>query len=207
MSDFPSEREEQEAICDWMEERNIVFFAPTNETNVRVTRYGFAGRRINQKIGARVGVPDLIIVTPAKNGKPTGLEMKTANGTLADMAEKQLEWKEKMLACGWNHVVGFGADDAERQLICLGYAEPPTEEQAEEKRIKDLVVNARLTAAQKRLLFEIHDNSGKLEVHDIGRMQSAQGLFRRDLAEIDFDCRPRLAWLTPMGCDLVEHLK
>lgn len=76
-------------------------------------------------MGVSAGVPDLIIVPPAKtlgqwtyaHTLPYALELKADRGRLSD-AQKQ--WLEHFKACGWHTAVTYGLTEAIDQLTDWG---------------------------------------------------------------------------------------
>lgn len=49
--------------------------------------------------GMSSGVPDICIMTPASNGLPSFVELKTKRGSLSP---SQKEWRDNLQACGYN---------------------------------------------------------------------------------------------------------
>lgn len=114
----PSEWAEQKVVCKWLTKHHIDFFAPSAEAGgedvdpVRIAQF--------RAIGMRKGLPDLIIVDLADDGRPIVLEMKRTKLGMSSLTPSQKKWREIYLAKGYHHLVGFGAVDAQtkmRQLI------------------------------------------------------------------------------------------
>ena len=113
-----TEHEEQADVVRWLRAHRLVCCAVPN-----------AGRRDPRLAawlraeGMAAGVPDLLIFTPPPgSGVPgTALEMKRAGGKPSDVSPKQRHWLDALEALGWHVLVGYGADNAIRQLGELGY--------------------------------------------------------------------------------------
>ena len=133
-----AEREEQIEVVDWLDEHGIVFFAVPNERNARFSREGyFHGRPVNTKMGARKGVPDLVVVTLAANGRPTAIEMKCSDGSERNLSAEQVEWRRDIREAGWNYVLGLGSDSAIFDLRSMGYGSPIEEGEKDCKGCQD----------------------------------------------------------------------
>ena len=95
-------------------------------------RPGRTGRTLRGQ-GLKPGWPDVLIVTPAADGRPTVLELKRvglrpkrAAPGLPPWAPgcftaEQRRYLERFEAAGWHALVAYGADDAIEQLRGLGY--------------------------------------------------------------------------------------
>lgn len=108
-------------VCKWLDERNIVYFAVPNGYKKSKFQQAQAKRE-----GLKAGVPDIIILTKAKNDTPTALELKKYMGEKHKlpcncMSESQKEWQTIMTQNGFNHVLAHGEDEAIQDLIELGY--------------------------------------------------------------------------------------
>lgn len=119
-SDTPSEYVEQGKVCDWLKAKHVYYAAVPNGAYLSGTGQERGIRwRMLARVGAKPGFPDLVVVLLAPlNGKPTAIEMKRVGGKCS---EEQRYWHALMGECGWNVVIGMGADDAIRQLEALGY--------------------------------------------------------------------------------------
>lgn len=77
--------------------------------------------------GLMPGVPDLYIIDDTNEpnaelvGKPVAIEMKTRNGSLSDVDEKQWKWLLHLGRQGWLCIVTFGYNAAEQALALAGY--------------------------------------------------------------------------------------
>lgn len=71
-----------------------------------------------KRLGVSAGVPDLIIVTPNRCGRPSALELKSERGGLK---AHQREWLERLGACGWSAACTHGLEEARAQLRAWGY--------------------------------------------------------------------------------------
>lgn len=78
--------------------------------------------------GVRAGVPDVLILTPTPQApRGVALELKRANGTLADVGPAQWLWLGRFEAVGMVPIIGFGWRDAVAKLRTLGYTLTATE--------------------------------------------------------------------------------
>ncbi len=116
-----SESVQQYRVVRWLEQRGHIFFAVPNGYKKSVFQQSQAKRE-----GLKAGVPDIIILTKAKNGEPTALEMKKYMGSghrlpCKCIKESQLEWQTTLVGLHWNHVLAHGYDEAINDLIALGY--------------------------------------------------------------------------------------
>jgi len=113
----PRESDEQKIVFQWLEANNIFSWHTPNELG-RSGAWKFSS--ILRAIGKRKGIHDLTIPDPAPaNGKSTALEMKKVGGGKISAEQKIIH--DRMRQCGWNVIIGRGADDAIRQLKELGY--------------------------------------------------------------------------------------
>lgn len=111
----PTEADEQAAFVEYMEFKQIAFFAVPNE-GAREKRFGARLKRG----GLKAGVPDLILVKRAPvDGRPVAVEMKRKSG--GKVSEKQGAFHMTMRANGWYVIVAEGCDRAIEQLEALGY--------------------------------------------------------------------------------------
>ncbi len=103
-SEFGTERKEQARVIAWLEQRGVICFHPANA--------GARNPAVARSQGIRAGVPDIIIVTPPPVGgyRAAAIEMKALAGGAVSMA--QLEWIDKLRACGWAAKVCAGAVEA-----------------------------------------------------------------------------------------------
>ena len=110
----PSEWAEQKVVCKWFTKHGIDFFAPSAEVGgedidpVRMAQF--------RAIGMRKGVPDLIIVDLADDGRPIVLEMKRTKLGMSSLTDSQKKWRDIYIRKGYHHRVGFGAEDAKEKM-------------------------------------------------------------------------------------------
>lgn len=116
--DRPYEWDEQKWVCQWLKRNEVSFFAPAAE---------IAGKdgdenRINafKAIGFKPGVPDLIIVDLAADGRPVVLEMKRTRLTESSLTPAQRVWRKIFPKKGWHHLIGYGHEDAIAKLKAVG---------------------------------------------------------------------------------------
>jgi hypothetical protein len=119
----PTEYQEQAHVCDWLKLHRVIYFAVPNgaflagDAQQRAIRWKMMAR-----IGCKQGVPDLCIVDPPparSDLRAVMVEMKREHG--GRLSDEQKAWAAILGGSGWHVVVGYGADDAIRQLGELGY--------------------------------------------------------------------------------------
>ena len=128
----PSEAVEQERLCEWLNAKNVAFFAVPNG-GLRMKRTAAALKRQ----GVKAGVPDLIIIdhpTMELDGQQikfvgVALELKRQSERPAAPAEDlrdqpfkgaseaQRHWLNKFSQRGWVSMVAYGALDAMLKLV------------------------------------------------------------------------------------------
>jgi len=114
-----SESTQQFRVTKWLDQRNIIYFAVPNGYKKSIYQQSQAKRE-----GLKSGVPDIIILTKAKNGKSTVLEMKRYKkhrGLCNCIKDDQKMWQEIFISHEWNYVLGHGCDEAINDLLALGY--------------------------------------------------------------------------------------
>lgn len=123
----PTEYMEQGRVCDWLRAAQVIYFAVPNgallggSPQQRQVRW-----RQMARVGAKAGVPDLVIASPAPlwpDARGVALEMKRAKG--GTVSPEQEAWHALLRSCGWIVIVGRGADEAIVQLTKLGYGQKP----------------------------------------------------------------------------------
>lgn len=110
---YPLEFDECLELTDWLRDHAIVYVHIPNEG----LRSEITGRRL-RAIGLHSGFPDYLVFRTDAVG--TALEMKRVKGSAKPFNE-QLQWRDRMLALGWDHIFGYGASDAIGKLKGLGY--------------------------------------------------------------------------------------
>jgi hypothetical protein len=115
--EVPTEYQEQRDLCRWLLAAGVPHFAVPNEA--AGGKFDPVRWSMQQAIGGKKGIIDLVLVDLAADGKPVVIEMKRTKG--ANLSDAQRYWAELFPAKGWHHVLAFGADDAIRQLKALGY--------------------------------------------------------------------------------------
>lgn len=116
--EVPTEYQEQAQVCDWLKARKVYYFAVPNGGS---RSSPIEGARL-KRIGAKAGVPDLVIVKPAPKhpeARGVALEMKRKKG--GRLSDEQAYWLELLTQCGWLTFVAHGADEAIVWLEGLGY--------------------------------------------------------------------------------------
>ncbi len=123
----PTEDAEQTTVVAWLEIFGIRFFhvpngeARTAKTDRRGNRYSPAGQRL-KKLGAKPGVPDIVIIDPPPrypDSPGTVVEMKRTKGSKTTDDQKQ--WLADFGERGWQTAICKGADVAIDYLTGLGY--------------------------------------------------------------------------------------
>ncbi len=109
----PLEHDECLDLVQWLCEQKVPFVHIPNEGLRSVVE----GRRL-RAIGLHKGFPDYLIFRYG-GVSGTALEMKRIAGS--DTSDEQLLWGDRMVALGWDFVIGYGAEDAIKQLKELGY--------------------------------------------------------------------------------------
>jgi hypothetical protein len=104
----PTEYREQAHVCRWLKARRLLYcHVPSGGK-----RNPIEGA-ILRHIGAKAGVPDLLIFTPAPlapQARGVAVEMKRAKG--GTVSDSQREWIKDLCGCGWLAFVARGADEA-----------------------------------------------------------------------------------------------
>jgi hypothetical protein len=192
-----------------MTNAGIHFFAVPNSKMARFSPSGsFRGNTGSRKTGVSKGAPGIIVTTKAKNGNPTAIEMKCADGDDGDLRQEQVEWRDRLIADGWNHVVGFGCDDAIAKLSLLGYPVhgDPVDESLMSKRRE--IHELGMKNGTVRLLFSIGDaGPGWHEAPMPNGYGAGIALESRGLAKLDFEKRPRKIKLTDRGLHIYKILR
>lgn len=119
-SHVPTEAIEQRRLAAWLRAKKLTWMHTPNEgKRSRVT-----GAHL-KALGMAPGFPDILIFnTPPRQchvwAKGVAIELKsTRKGAKATPA--QIDWLDKLEACGWAAVVCYGADDAIQRLTEMGF--------------------------------------------------------------------------------------
>jgi hypothetical protein len=105
-----SEYQEQADVCDWLKAKGVVYFAVPNGAYLSgdATQRGIRWRQM-ARIGAKPGVPDLVVLSPAPklpSLRFVTIEMKSEVGRASS---DQLAWHCTIEACGGVVVMGTAA--------------------------------------------------------------------------------------------------
>lgn len=101
----PSEDEEQMALVEYLELRGLKYTATTNHTYTT----SWKQKTHNRKLGLRAGIPDMIVVLPAKGLAFIEMKRKKNSSTTPE----QVAWIEALNTCpGVEARVCKGADVA-----------------------------------------------------------------------------------------------
>lgn len=121
---FPTEYAEQGRVCDWLKLMKVLYAAIPNGAYLSGSgsERGIRWRQM-ARIGAKVGVPDLVIFTPppTKPASRVAVEMKRVREAKPRLSDEQQAWHTMLAGESWIVVVGYGADDAIEKLTELGY--------------------------------------------------------------------------------------
>ena len=111
----PTETQEAIALADWLDARALVWLHVPSEG-----RRDAGTAAILRRMGARAGVPDVLIISPGAHA-PRGcwIELKRRSGGRVSPA--QAAWHSRLLELGWAGGVAYGARDAIALLTRLGY--------------------------------------------------------------------------------------
>jgi hypothetical protein len=104
-----TEHDDQKAVVSWIRKFHphlVVAAIPNGEQRSKTT-----GVKLKAE-GVLAGIPDLIIAMP--NGGSIWLEMKTKSGKISTV---QKEIHSRLNVLGHTVVVGYGAQDAIKQLV------------------------------------------------------------------------------------------
>jgi hypothetical protein len=108
----PTEAQEQARLCQWLSSKGVAYFAVPNGAYFGV-RDPIYGSRL-KRAGVRPGVPDLILIKRAPDGRPIAIELKRSVG--GRLTKHQKRQHELMRKEGWHVLVGHGAEDAVGQV-------------------------------------------------------------------------------------------
>lgn len=114
---IPTEEQEMQTVCAWLDLHKICYFHPHNEGMHKV-QY----RAKMARLGVKPGVPDLIIIDrPSMRLDVRGavIELKRRKGGV--LSPNQDEWLIKFGIRGWLNEVCYGAADAIKTLENWGY--------------------------------------------------------------------------------------
>jgi hypothetical protein len=103
------EAQEQEIVCRWLDAHRLVYFSVPNGAQLGGNRFAQIAKL--KKTGLKVGVPDLIIVTPVES-EFVGVALEMKRDSKSQPSDEQDEWLLCLAKCGWCSIVGHGADDA-----------------------------------------------------------------------------------------------
>lgn len=124
----PLETIEQQQVVNWLNAKELNFFAvPNGQIVMRELPRARQFRVLShfKKEGVQPGVPDLMIVSksPLKS-KPVALEMKRAVGHRGEctcLSEDQKDWHKRLIQEGWIVIIAHGFEEAIKDLEALGY--------------------------------------------------------------------------------------
>jgi hypothetical protein len=107
-TNIPTEKEEQQAVCKWLDEKKLLYKA-----NLEGTKFGadsnFKYVSALKSMGMKPGVPDLEIYY---KGHTIFVEMKRIKG--GKVSEKQQKWIDNLIAEGFAASVCFGSEEAKK---------------------------------------------------------------------------------------------
>lgn len=102
-SAIPLEQEEQIALVEYLNLKNIPHFRVPNETYTK----SWNQKRLNKVLGVQPGVPDLFVIF---NNQMKAVELKRKKGGVTSEAQK--EWIKKLNEAGVPAQVCKGCDEA-----------------------------------------------------------------------------------------------
>ncbi len=105
IKNYPTEREEQKLLVQYLQARRIPFYAVPNGGS----RNPIEARNMKAE-GVSAGVPDICIPVPNKRYHGLYVEMKRQKG--GRVSEKQKIWIERLNKLGYLAVVCKGAEEA-----------------------------------------------------------------------------------------------
>ena len=110
-----AEHVEQVRFVNWAKKRSL--FDPVYSMLFAIPNGGKRSLRVGAKLkleGVRAGVPDLML--PVARGGYHGLfiEMKRTEG--GGLSKEQKQWKEKLMAQGYQFVMARGAEAAKKAI-------------------------------------------------------------------------------------------
>jgi len=120
MNAIPQETEAQAQarVCLWLDLRGILYcHVPNGGKRGLIT-----GRQLKRQ-GLKKGVQDILIFDPPPafpDRVGTAVEMKRRDGGKGESGD-QVQWRIALVKRRWVSLVAYGADDAIRQLMRLGY--------------------------------------------------------------------------------------
>lgn len=100
---------EQKALCDWLDEKGIKYFAIPNG-GARSAKTG----KMLKDMGVKAGVPDLFICEPRGCYSGCFVELKRAHGGQTSKAQR--EWLTTLRGSGYQAVVCAGWLTAAREI-------------------------------------------------------------------------------------------
>ena len=108
-SNIPHEHEEQKNFVKWfrMQYPRVRIFAVPNAAMRSVELASYLRAE-----GMTPGVPDLIVIE-----WKLLIEMKRIKGSV--ISDEQHGWREYAHRIGWNHIYGYGFDDARQKVLAL----------------------------------------------------------------------------------------
>ena len=102
---IPLEAYEQRIVARYLDRSGLKWFhVPNGGFRAKATASALKAE------GVKAGVPDILIITLANDGKPTAIELKRRKG--GRVSKEQKEWIEVLTANGWECKVCKGADEA-----------------------------------------------------------------------------------------------
>lgn len=104
---YPLESKEQEALCRWMDDNNIFYFAVPNGGS----RHKLEAVNL-KKQGVKKGVSDLIVML---NSKILFVEMKRVKGSIT--SDEQIDFIDRVTQFGYSDGrVCYGCEDAKNYI-------------------------------------------------------------------------------------------
>jgi hypothetical protein len=118
----PTEHAEQSMVCDWLNAHGVLHCAIPNGAKLAGGKKAAARQMAKLKAeGLQPGIPDLLIIDPLPGDttKRVWLEMKRTRDS--DTSPEQEAWHGRLMQAGDVVVIAYGADQAIRALVRLGF--------------------------------------------------------------------------------------
>jgi hypothetical protein len=115
MSRSNEEDHEQSVVVDWLDAHGVLYCAVPNGGN----RSAITGARL-KRLGAKRGVPDILIFERVEYSAGVALELKKRGATWSSVTKEQRWWLAELNRCGWICGWAAGADEAIEWLKEIG---------------------------------------------------------------------------------------
>ena len=129
-----TERQVQVAVADYMDRHSFFRDFWLHVPNERSDKVQAA---LLKREGVKAGVPDILVIRPARGFVGMALELKRPNAPPSSLSQAQRMWLEQFDRMGWYATVAKGVDAALEKLrwYALG-AEQPVDRMVREARAR-----------------------------------------------------------------------